>query len=57
VHVDILTDRLDTSHGYTELTGEYLAVEVVVDYEGTRAVAEMAMTDGYPLMQLVAVDE
>jgi hypothetical protein len=56
VTVEILTDRLDTSHGYTELTGEYMEVELVVDYEGREIVAEMAMQDGYPLMELVRVE-
>lgn len=56
VSVDILTDRLETPHGYTELTGEYLEVEIVVGYEGTRAVARMEMEDGYPLMRLESVD-
>jgi hypothetical protein len=55
VTVDILTEKLDTSHGYTELTGEYMEVELVIDYEGVEVVAEMAMEDGYPLMQLVEV--
>jgi hypothetical protein len=55
VTVDILTEKLDTDHGYTELTGEYLEVEVVVDYEGREIVAEMAMQDDYPLMELVRV--
>jgi hypothetical protein len=55
VTVDILTEKLDTSHGYTELTGEYMEVELRIDYEGTEAVAEMAMQDGYPLMELVEV--
>jgi hypothetical protein len=55
VTVDILTEELDTSHGYTELTGEYMEVELRIDYEGTEAVAEMAMQDGYPLMELVEV--
>ncbi len=56
VSVDILTEELETPHGYTELTGKYLDVEIVVDYEGTRAVARMEMEDGYPLMRLVSVD-
>ena len=56
VSVDILTDRLETPHGYTELTGEYLDVEIVVEYEGTRAVARMEMEDGYPLMRLESVE-
>ncbi|MFC3478202.1 dihydroneopterin aldolase family protein [Halobacterium litoreum] len=56
VTVDILTEKLDTSHGYTELTGEYMEVEIVVDYEGREVVAEMAMRDGYPLMELASVE-
>ncbi|WP_336035130.1 dihydroneopterin aldolase family protein [Halobacterium yunchengense] len=56
VTVDILTGELDTTHGYTELTGEYMEVELVVAYEGREAVAEMAMRDGYPLMELVRVE-
>lgn len=56
VSVDILTERLETPHGYTELTGEYMEVEVVVDYEGTVAVATMEMEDGYPLMSLESVE-
>jgi hypothetical protein len=56
VTVDILTENLDTSHGYTELTGEYMDVELVVDYEGREVVAEMTMQDGYPLMELVSVE-
>ncbi|NIB98504.1 dihydroneopterin aldolase family protein [Halobacterium sp. R2-5] len=56
VTVDILTEKLDTEHGYTELTGEYMEVEVVVDYEGSEVVAEMAMHEGYPLMELASVE-
>ena len=59
VAVDIDTDRLEAAtedHGYTELTGEYMDVEVVVEYDGVVATAEMSMVDGYPLMQLVDVD-
>jgi hypothetical protein len=56
VTVDIHTDRLDTDHGYTELTGEYMDVELVVDYEGREVVATMTMQDGYPLMELASVE-
>jgi hypothetical protein len=55
VTVDILEDELDTTHGYTELTGEYMEVELVVADEGREVVAEMAMEDGYPLMELASV--
>ncbi|MCF2206367.1 MULTISPECIES: dihydroneopterin aldolase family protein [Halobacterium] len=56
VAVDIKTDRLDVEHGYTELTGEYMDVELRIDYEGTTVAAEMAMDDGYPLMRLAEID-
>ncbi|MGB9986652.1 dihydroneopterin aldolase family protein [Salarchaeum japonicum] len=56
VSVEILTDRLDTAHGYTELTGEYMEVELVVAYEGATVVASMEMADGYPLMRLDSVE-
>ncbi|SNZ12275.1 hypothetical protein SAMN06269185_1586 [Natronoarchaeum philippinense] len=57
VSVDILNERLDAAidHGYTELTGEFMEVEVVVDYEGTEVVTSMQMEDGYPLMRVDAV--
>ncbi len=57
VTVDVLTDRLDTSHGYAELTGEYLDVTVVVAYEGQRVHARMDVQDGYPLMRVEAVEQ
>ncbi|GGM69443.1 hypothetical protein J2752_001950 [Halarchaeum rubridurum] len=62
VTVDVLEDALEAELAdgpaeYTELTGRFMEVEVVVDYEGTRAVARMAMDDGYPLMELVNVGE
>jgi len=56
VDVDILADELDVEHGYTELTGEYMEVELRVDYEGAEVVAEMAMHEGYPLMELASVE-
>jgi hypothetical protein len=56
VTVDILTDRIDDRHGYDELTGELMEVEVVVEREGVEAVARMEMEDGYPLMRVVSVD-
>ncbi|MFB6296026.1 MAG: dihydroneopterin aldolase family protein [Halobacteriales archaeon] len=55
--VEILTDRLaaDTEHGYTELAGEYLEVEMTIAYEDREVHASMAMEDGYPLMELDSV--
>ncbi len=60
VAVDVLTDELeaelaDSSADYTELTGRFLAVEIVVDYEGCEVVTRMEMEDGYPLMRLESV--
>jgi hypothetical protein len=57
VTVDILAGHIDDSHGYDELTGELMEVEVVVEREGVEAVAQMEMEDGYPLMQVVSVDD
>lgn len=55
VSVEIHTDDLDTTHGYTELTGEYMDVTVRIEYADCIVHAEMAMDDGYPLMRVVDV--
>ena len=55
VSVDILTDRLDTTHGYTELTGEYMEVEMRIEYEDVGVRTAMEMENGYPLMRVVDV--
>ena len=60
VTVDVLEDAIesalaDSPADYTELTGSLMEVEVVVEYEGTEAVARMEMADGYPLMRLESV--
>ncbi|WP_290810167.1 dihydroneopterin aldolase family protein [Halovivax sp.] len=47
----------DSTAEYTELTGRFLEVEIVVDYEGREVVATMAMEDGYPLMRVKSVRE
>ena len=47
---------LDPTHGYAELTGRHLEVEVVVAYEGVEVVARMATVDGYPLMRVDSVE-
>jgi len=62
VTVDIRTDELaaaiaDGSVEYTELTGRFLDVEIVVDYEDVEVVARMEMDDGYPLMSVADVRE
>jgi hypothetical protein len=58
VSVAILTDELDAAidHGYTELTGRFMAVELVVEYEANRVTARMAMEEGYPRMRIESVE-
>ena len=60
VSVDVLADRVAASieheHGYAELTGAFLEVEVVIEYEGVRVTARMAMEDGYPRMRLTSIE-
>ncbi|MFC4541216.1 dihydroneopterin aldolase family protein [Halosolutus amylolyticus] len=60
VTVDVREDELAAAleagpADYTELTGRFLEVEIVVDYEGCEVVTRMAMEDGYPLMRLEEV--
>ncbi|AEH36432.1 dihydroneopterin aldolase family protein [Halopiger xanaduensis] len=60
VTVEVQRDALeaelaDSAADYTELTGRFLEVEIVVDYEGCEVVTRMAMEDGYPLMTVVSV--
>ena len=62
VAVDIREDALAAALAegpadYTDLTGRFLDVEIVVDYEDVEVVARMAMTDGYPLMRVAEVHE
>ncbi|SFC64463.1 hypothetical protein SAMN05444422_1139 [Halobiforma haloterrestris] len=61
VEVDVREDELaaaiaDGGADYTELTGRFLEVEIVIDYEGCEVVARMEMEDGYPLMRLESVE-
>ncbi|WP_049971693.1 dihydroneopterin aldolase family protein [Haladaptatus cibarius] len=57
VEVEILTDKLADAidHGYTELTGKFMEVEIVVEQEGTKVVTKMEMEDGYPMMKIESV--
>ena len=59
VSVEILADELAAAidHGYTELTGRFMEVDLVIDYEGHSVRASMAMDDGYPLMRIDDVSE
>lgn len=55
--VDIHTDDLETTRGYTELTGEYMDVTLRIEYADCIVHAEMEMEDGYPLMRVVDIVE
>ncbi|MDJ1431428.1 dihydroneopterin aldolase family protein [Halostagnicola sp. A-GB9-2] len=62
VTVDVQTEVLEaelaeSTADYTELTGRFLEVEIVVDYEDCTIVTRMEMEDGYPLMALESVRE
>ncbi|EMA44172.1 dihydroneopterin aldolase family protein [Halococcus saccharolyticus] len=58
VSVAILADELDAAidHGYTELTGRFMEVELVVEYEEHRVTARMAMEEGYPRMRVASIE-
>jgi hypothetical protein len=53
--VDVLADELDTTHDYTELTGEYMEVRMRIEYADRVVHTEMEMEEGYPLMRVVDV--
>ena len=56
VQRDVLEAELaESAADYTELTGRFLEVEIVVEYEGCEVVTRMEMEDGYPLMRVVSV--
>jgi len=57
VSVEIDPTKLDTTQGYTELTGKHMDVEIVVEYEGREVTARMETEDGYPLMRVASVTE
>ncbi|WP_136716588.1 dihydroneopterin aldolase family protein [Halorientalis salina] len=61
VSVEILTDELaaaidDGAAEYTELTGQFLDVEIRIDYDDVDVLARMEMEDGYPMMRVADVD-
>ncbi|WP_222916129.1 dihydroneopterin aldolase family protein [Natrinema sp. SYSU A 869] len=60
VTVDVRLDELEaalaeSTADYTELTGRFLEVEIVIGYEDCEVVTHMEMEDGYPLMRLESV--
>jgi hypothetical protein len=62
VTVEVLDESLadelaDQSADYTELTGRFMEVEIVVDYEDTRVVAAMEMEGDYPRMRVESVQD
>ena len=62
VTVDIREDALAAALAegpadYTELTGRFFEVQLRIAYESVTVHAEMAMADGYPLMEVVAVED
>ncbi len=44
-----------SSADYTELTGRFIEVAMVIEYEGLMVETSMAMEDGYPLMAVESV--
>ncbi len=57
IHDDRVAEAIDHGNGYTELTGSLMDVEMRIRYEGVAVRTRMKMVDGYPLMELVDVDE
>ncbi|MFB6123625.1 MAG: dihydroneopterin aldolase family protein [Haloferacaceae archaeon] len=59
VTVEVDDDALAaaTDHGYTELTGRFMDVEMRIDYGGVVVRTRMEMEDGYPLMKLVEIED
>ncbi|QLD89343.1 DHNA family protein [Natronomonas salina] len=55
---DVLAAELDEqSADYTELTGRFMEVELVVDYEGCRVHTSMSMEGDYPRMRVDRVED
>lgn len=55
---DVLAAELDEqSADYTELTGRFMEVELVVDYEGCLVHASMSMDGDYPRMRVDRVED
>ncbi|WP_256298042.1 dihydroneopterin aldolase family protein [Haloarchaeobius salinus] len=60
VTVDVLADEIaaalaEQSADYLELTGRFMEVEMVVEYEGTRVETSMSMEGDYPMMRVDSV--
>lgn len=62
IHEERLAESIQTGPGedggYTELTGEYLTVEMTIEREGAVVEASMELDEaGYPLMQVDEIRE
>jgi hypothetical protein len=57
IHDDRVADAIGHENGYTELTGSLMDVEMRILHEDVTVHTRMTMADGYPLMELVAVEE
>lgn len=60
VTVEILREELEAelegaAADYAELTGRFLEVEIVAEYEDQEVTTRMAMEDDYPLMRVDSV--
>jgi len=57
IREDALRAAIDAASAeYVELTGEFLDVDMRIEYRETTVSASMAMTDGYPLMAVESVE-
>ena len=58
IREDVLREALDAqSADYAELTGRFMDVEIVVDYEGCRVHTSMSMEGDYPRMRVDGVEQ
>ena len=55
VEIDDAAVAAASDHGYTELTGRLMEVEMRIEHEGCLVETEMTVEDGYPLMRLASV--
>ncbi|WP_181687394.1 dihydroneopterin aldolase family protein [Halorhabdus salina] len=56
MQLEAIRDAIEPDVGYTEFTGEFAKVEIVVEYDGIEVTAIMMMDDGYPRMELIEVE-
>ncbi len=57
VQTEALADALEHSSAeYTELTGKFLEVQIVIAYGDRTVTTVMAMEDGYPLMGIESIE-